>query len=784
MVKQKRIVSNRKTSQRGHTLIMVLILLLLGSLIITPFLSHLTTGTRTSLEFERKTHEFYAADSGIQDGQWQIRFNHLSDTFVDYSPYDYISSWSYNLPEQVNTFTVNTTIQNSWIPKDMPPPDESDVKRILMGDQSNPPKVIITGTVSDVSTFQIKLQYYPDAGEDLRIETIGVWLPAGFNYVNGSGSLEASPYHFTPDVESWAGGQVVLWSCGSYPFAGDAFFDPFPGADPADTPMVSTMTFRFTGPSQDLEAISWVDTNLDLTRGGTEFITYAWDADIKVYKITAVAGDTEIEAYFPKSELRELGAAIGGDYRAIGNSLTARSNNTYKYRDILLTETSTTVDDIPSGAYVAKAYLYWSGWFKDITTVWGPDDCSDFTAPIMNWNADNAWDVDSSRFRGYTYGKSSPGRYLTMDSTVDLSGYAGEIIKISWQQWEEGGLNPDDAFEFQFSGNGGATWSSLITAFSGNIGSTPETFAFTIPDQYLTGNFKIRFYLEGFDSPGEIAYIDNIEIRWLPADTSAIFKIDDQQVYFDSNGIPQKGNQEIVVDPANLGDRVQVIDNTSHGNPHGYSYSSRKDVTALVREYSDCGNADYTVGSVEATCDADDEWAYAGWSLIIVYSSVDTVGHRLYLYDDFLYKDHDGTYLDFDQDGNEGGIISGFIIPEPMSGEVNAARITAFVGEGDIWYSGDYLQFNGDRLWDGTTTNGNTESGPNNCWNGESVGMSAEGVDVDTFNIAWSEGLLEPGDTSARIDILTNYDIWNLVYIILSFRSESTTGRSISYLIR
>ena len=119
-----------------------------------------------------------------------------------------------------------------------------------------------------------------------------------------------------------------------------------------------------------------------------------------------------------------------------------------------------------------------------------------------------------------------------------------------------------------------------------------------------------------------------------------------------------------------------------------------------------------------------------------------------------------------------------------MSGEVNAARITAFVGEGDIWYSGDYLQFNGDRLWDGTTTNGNTESGPNNCWNGESVGMSAEGVDVDTFNIAWSEGLLEPGDTSAQINISTNYDIWNLVYIILSFRSESTTGRSISYLIR
>jgi hypothetical protein len=784
MMKKKRIELNSKICDRGHTLILVFILLLLGSLIIAPFLSYLNTGTRTGLEFVRKTNEFYAADSGIQDGQWQIRFNHLGETFTDYNPYDYASSWYYYLPEEVNTFTVNTTIQNSWIPKDLPPPSESDAERILGGVGTDPPKVIITGTISDVATFEIKIQYYPDVGEELRIDTIGVWLPTGFTYVDGSGSLESAPYNFTSVVEPWAGGQAVLWSCGSYPFIGDGFNAPFPGVDPTDIPMVSTMTFQYNGPlNQELEAISWVDTNLDLTRGGTESITYAWDADIRVYKITAVAGGTEIEAYFPKSEVRELGAAIGGDYRATGNSLMARSNNTYKYRDILLNETSATVDDIPSGAHVAKAYLYWSGWYKDITSIWGPDDCSDFTAPVMDWIVGSAWDTSSTTFRGFTFGESNPDRYLTMDSSIDLSAYIGEIVKVSWQQWEDGGLNPNDALEFQLSGDDGITWSSYITAFSGNIGNSPQNFTFTVPAQYLTSNFKIRFYLENFENSGEIAYIDNIEIKWLPADTTAIFKIDGQQVYFDTNGDPQQGNQEIIADSANLGDRVQVIDNTSHGNPHGYSYSSRKDVTALVSEYSNGGNADYAVGSVDATWDADDEWAYAGWSLVIIYSSVDTVGHRLYLYDDFLYKDHDGTFLDFNQDGSEGGTISGFIIPEMVSGEVNAARITAFVGEGDIWYSGDYLQFNGDRLWDGTTTNGNTESGPNNCWNGESVGMSAEGVDVDTFYITWSGGLLEPGDTSAQIDIWTNNDIWNLVYIILSFRSESSTGRSLSYIV-
>jgi hypothetical protein len=43
---------------------------------------------------------------------------------------------------------------------------------------------------------------------------------------------------------------------------------------------------------------------------------------------------------------------------------------------------------------------------------------------------------------------------------------------------------------------------------------------------------------------------------------------------------------------------------------------------------------------------------------------------------------------------------------------------------------------------------------------------------------------LEAGDTSAQIDLPTDVDNWNIMYIILSFRSETTTGGSMSYLIR
>ena len=62
--------------------------------------------------------------------------------------------------------------------------------------------------------------------------------------------------------------------------------------------------------------------------------------------------------------------------------------------------------------------------------------------------------------------------------------------------------------------------------------------------------------------------------------------------------------------------------------------------------------------------------------------------------------------------------------------------------------------------------------------------MSAEGVDVDTFHVTWASDLLEPGDTSAQVDIYTDIDVWNLVYTILSFRSSITSGGTISYLVR
>ena len=183
--------------------------------------------------------------------------------------------------------------------------------------------------------------------------------------------------------------------------------------------------------------------------------------------------------------------------------------------------------------------------------------------------------------------------------------------------------------------------------------------------------------------------------------------------------------------------------------------------------------------------------AYAGWSLIIIYSSPETKGHQLYLYDiespGFLFTN---TWIreagianpDFDGDGEPGGLISGFLVPEPVEGEDIAAKLTVFVGEGDSFIDED-------EMWVNNQVMSNDESPSDNVWNSQSPGLAVPGVDIDTFYIDWDDGIINPADTSAQVDLParshgSGSDGFNLVYIIISFRSDITTGGTISYLLR
>jgi hypothetical protein len=388
----------------------------------------------------------------------------------------------------------------------------------------------------------------------------------------------------------------------------------------------------------------------------------------------------------------------------------------------------------------------------------------------VTYTGDSRWSISSNKFQGQGSSSATTAqRTITLKNSLNLSSYASGTVSVIWDQDENGNLSSSDTLYYAVSGDGGNTWSSDMTAFHDDNPSSP--FTYTVPDTYLTNNFKIRFYFN-FDNTSKYVYLDNIKVvqTTLPPDTSVLFKINGTRVYFDAQNNPQSGGT--------TGEITAGVQASIANNP-GYSYACHRDVTQLLKAYSNLGdhgnhtgNGTYTVGNVDGNTGND--LSYAGWSLIIVYSSPETAGHQLYLYETFAIN-HGNENLDFDNDGQPGGDIKGFFVPQPITGETNAATLTCFVGEGDDWISGDSLTFAGTNLSDGYSTN--------NVWNSKSLGMSYDGVDIDTFYITWASHLVEPGDTTKHIDMPSGSDNWNLVYMILSMRSETVTGGTTYYFI-
>jgi hypothetical protein len=380
-----------------------------------------------------------------------------------------------------------------------------------------------------------------------------------------------------------------------------------------------------------------------------------------------------------------------------------------------------------------------------------------------------------------------------------------------------------DGLGLYISKDNGVTWSNYISAFTGDrIGTAPfapaAVYQYNIPAEYLTSQFRMKFYVKGCGEGGKYVNLDDIRITAMQPDTGITFKMKvgtiEKTVYFDSDGNPADGTGNQLVSTRNQ--VLLTYYNHSSTNeppePRGYAYSCYRDISGLVEKYATQpvdpatnynGYATYTVvGDIGNTGDA---LSYAGWSLVLIYSSPDVEDHQLYLYEKFIYSSQEttsGLSVDWDGDGLAGGTVKGFIVPNRVqnddgSWEVNAAKITCFVGEGDDGLSSDYFQLNGQKLWDGTTTATNTKASPNNCWNSRSVGLSLvgtdNGIDIDSPGIdptanppqyvTWDSNLIKPGDTEASLTLFTKSDGWFMVYMILSFRSETTTGGSLSYLI-
>ncbi len=186
-------------------------------------------------------------------------------------------------------------------------------------------------------------------------------------------------------------------------------------------------------------------------------------------------------------------------------------------------------------------------------------------------------------------------------------------------------------------------------------------------------------------------------------------------------------------------------------NSTGYCFSCFKDVTSIVDSVNPGGNAIYTVGDVDS--ETGTQLSSSGWSLVIIYSSLSEEGRQFFLWNLLLFANGntEGTF-----------IIEGFQAPEDSE-----VTMTCFITEGDEHLTIETLQFNNNSLYEDPI---NPEG---NIWNSKSSQLGGElidGVDIDTFDV--SSPIINPGDTSAEVKFTTQGDHWNLIYMILAFRSD------------
>ncbi len=695
----KRLMKNEK----GQALVLVLLLLLIGTLIVTPTLNLMGTGVKSGQVYEQKDDEIYAADSGVEDALWHIRNDVIGDVLgTGYNEYDYSTAYPYLYKLLVNGKNVTVTIQNVWIPIPTVPtggnipavPNAQTAKQIIDDE-----KLIIVGYPgSSASTYVIKIVYAWATGQKdaLKVKTIGIWLSPGYGYVTGTCSLAGK--YSSETVSTYKGGSAVVWNFNNVALSS------FPNKV-SDSPLVETFTFQYTGPAGQVPELvsSWIDTT------GVTGITYSWDDSIRLYKIVSIAGGVQVDAYGAKTKFRKLKSTISSDYTVAGNTLlTTLSGNWETYRDKLLAESQSTITRIPlqsvnsSGivpvgyipeeATISNVYLYWSGWI-------------DY----------HYWQSASP----YTYREIADLKYSSNTKAQLMANSQVNMVKFT-----VGGSA--QTVTANISGVHSGVPDIQVTQASDSIGATDswEYSCFKdVTNLVLSGNVTVQQYIENAMKTAGSGTV-----------TFTLGEADALKGVHRPQSSPYPG--------ANASYYFPLSGDGSTGYPLA---------TPAFKAPND------------SSYDTEYQWAYAGWSLIIFYSSPGLVQRQLYLYDNMVVVKY-GSYTDVTVP------ISGFLAP-PVISSSDTSHVTYFVGEGDYLLVNSKVEVNNNWLSDPPT---NPE---NDVLNSMSSGLPVtrtDGEDVDTFVLP--QDCILPYATSATLTLHTTQETYTLVYLVLSFRSELTTG--------
>jgi len=220
--------------EKGQALILVLVLLLVGSLILTPLLSFMSTGLMAVRAQEERMCELYAADAGIEDAIWKIQHDQIpSETDPPY------------------LLTVNGKVVNVDIA-----PEETieDFLYELLGEDAGVHGTwALVETEVGAGTYSFSITY-TGVAKTKRIRGIGAWLQGDYDIECDEGEpVYSGITDEYPDVNfevsPYKGGTAFVWGWPNNPTR--------PVFTPGDS---KTQTFGFKPAIIPPFHFSWVDT--------------------------------------------------------------------------------------------------------------------------------------------------------------------------------------------------------------------------------------------------------------------------------------------------------------------------------------------------------------------------------------------------------------------------------------------------------------------------------------------------------------------------------------------
>ena len=107
----KTIIKRAIRDEKGAgVLALVLVLLVVGGLILTPLLGLMSTGLMAGQVYEKKTHELYSADAGVEDVMWKILYEPIPSELWEASDLPDWDVYKYLEPLSVGNKSVEVVV--------------------------------------------------------------------------------------------------------------------------------------------------------------------------------------------------------------------------------------------------------------------------------------------------------------------------------------------------------------------------------------------------------------------------------------------------------------------------------------------------------------------------------------------------------------------------------------------------------------------------------------------------------------------------------------------------